>query len=59
MESISSSEEFLLLENKTFYALKSKLYLKKKMSETIKELSKKIEEKADDDLIKIEINNLP
>ena len=35
LEEINNSEEFALLKSKTFYALKSKFYLKKKMQATI------------------------
>lgn len=53
LDNISKSEEFALLSNKSFHALKSKFYLKKKMHETIKDLGKILEGKEDDDLVKI------
>ena len=56
---MQKSEEFALLESKTFHALKSMFYLKKKMKETIQNLQKDIEGLEEDQLVKIIIDNLP
>ena len=48
-----------MLKSKTFYALKSKFYLKKKMQETILSLQEELSKLADDDLVRIVIGNLP
>lgn len=56
---VEKSAEFALLEHKTYYALKSKFYLKQKMQQTIKELSAPLEKVEDDALVKITADNLP